>query len=598
MSYKTELIIADIVKDIDKNKYVMPAIQREFVWNSERIETLFDSLMQGYPIGGFLFWEISKEKLQDYNFYKFLTNYHELNSRHNEKANLNGSEGVISVLDGQQRLTALYIGLKGSYATKIPGKHKTNINAYPVKKLYLNIVTKRKKDNKNDEIDNESNDTNLNKYNFKFLEPNKIENNEDEYWFEVGQILNMECGEYAVFVTDNISFNEKIQYNQEQAKYAMLTLAKLWDIIHKVGYITHYNEKSEDLDKVLNIFIRVNNGGLELTYSDLLLSIASAQWGKEFNAREEITSFVDEINAIGFAVNKDFILKSSLVLSDSSDIAFKINNFTIDKTSKIRDDWDTIKKAIKQAVVLVNSFGYTKDNFKTNNALIPIAYYLKKIGLPDNFIETDKQIENRKQIKQWLIRSLLKKTFSGQPDNVIKPIRDIIKTNETNDFPYDKIVERFKGTNKTIIFAEDDIDAFLAKLEYGKPETTNVLMLLYESFDYRDIFHIDHIYPKSKFTKRFLQNKGIAEESIKDYTDSVNNICNLQILRATPNIEKSDKDFDIWFNEHNTTERSQKEYREKHYLPEMEYSYSNFLQFIEKRREILKSKLMEILNVK
>lgn len=241
---------------------------------------------------------------------------------------------------------------------------------------------------------------------------------------------------------------------------------------------------------------------------------------------------------------------------------------------------------------------FTKDNFKTNNALIPIAYYLKKLGLQDNFIETDKQIENRKQIKQWLIRSLLKKTFSGQPDNVIKPIRDIIKTNETNDFPYDKIVERFKGTNKTIIFAEDDIDAFLEKLEYGKPETTNVLMLLYEGFDYRDIFHIDHIYPKSKFTKRSLQNKGIQEELINDYINSVNNICNLQILRATPNIEKSDKDFDIWFNEHNTTERSQKEYREKHYLPEMEYSYSNFLQFIEKRREILKSKLMEILNVK
>ena len=123
-------------------------------------------------------------------------------------------------------------------------------------------------------------------------------------------------------------------------------------------------------------------------------------------------------------------------------------------------------------------------------------------------------------------------------------------------------------------------------------------MLLYDWLSFRDIYHIDHIYPKSKFTKRFLQNKGIPEESINDYMDSVNNICNLQILKAIPNMEKSDKDFDIWFNEHNTTERSRKGYREENYLPEIEYSYSNFLQFIEKRREILKAKLMEILNVK
>lgn len=55
MAYETPLTIAEIVNDISANKYVLPSIQREFVWGTPQIERLFDSIMQGYPIGTFLF---------------------------------------------------------------------------------------------------------------------------------------------------------------------------------------------------------------------------------------------------------------------------------------------------------------------------------------------------------------------------------------------------------------------------------------------------------------------------------------------------------------------------------------------------------------
>ena len=51
MAYETPLTIAEIVNDISANKYVLPSIQREFVWGTPQIERLFDSIMQGYPIG-------------------------------------------------------------------------------------------------------------------------------------------------------------------------------------------------------------------------------------------------------------------------------------------------------------------------------------------------------------------------------------------------------------------------------------------------------------------------------------------------------------------------------------------------------------------
>lgn len=88
MAYETPLTIAEVMKDISENKYVLPSIRREYVWDTIQIEILFDSLMRDYPIRAFLFWEISKDKLGDYDFYEFLKNYHERNSVHNKKLKL------------------------------------------------------------------------------------------------------------------------------------------------------------------------------------------------------------------------------------------------------------------------------------------------------------------------------------------------------------------------------------------------------------------------------------------------------------------------------------------------------------------------------
>ena len=583
MAYETPLTIAEVMRDISKNKYVLPSIQREYVWDTTQIETLFDSLMQDYPIGAFLFWEISKDKLGDYDFYEFLKNYHEKTSLHNKKADLKGADGVTAVLDGQQRLTSIYIGLKGSYAYRLKYKQKKNDNAYPVRKLYLNLISSAKDSS--------------NKYDFQFLICNDVKNSEGEYWFEVGKILDMQdLGDVATYVTDNISYSEDYQYSREQAKFSTNTLSQLHKIIHTSLTLSYYKEKSSELDKVLNIFIRVNSGGTALTYSDLLLSIASAQW-QTYDAREEITEFVDDVNSIGggFRINKDFVLKTGLVLTDFSDIAFKVDNFNKPNMMKIEANWDNIKKAIKQSVNLVSSFGYTGETLSSNNALIPIAYYLLKIGMPDNFVDSSTTKENRAKIKKWLIRALLKKAFSGQPDNVIRPIREILKNNGNSDFPINEIIDKFKGTNKSIQFTEDDIDEYLLKLKYGARETLSTLMLLYPSLDFSNRFHEDHMYPKSKFKKSYLRKMGVSEEQLDEYINSVNDISNLQLLAAQLNEEKLNADFDKWFTDQYKTVNDRIQYRTINYLPDIEYSYTNFLTVMDQRRKLLKAELLKIL---
>ena len=331
---------------------------------------------------------------------------------------------------------------------------------------YLNIVGPAKND--------------TDKYEFSFLTEGEAENDNEHYWFAVGNILNMpELGDVMRYLMSNIVYS----YSKEQAEFANNALGALYKAVHEQRSISYYKVKNEQLDTVLQIFIRVNSGGTILSYSDLLLSIASAQW-KELDARKEITDFVDEINSIGygFNVNKDFVLKASLVLSDFRDIAFKVDNFNKTNMLKIEQNWQTIIKSVALAFQLVASFGFSRENLTSNNAVIPIAYYLMTIGNPPSFVTSTSTTSNRIKIKKWLSLALLKKAFSGQPDSILRPIREIIKKNGKNDFPIDEIVDELRGGNKTLIFTDDDIENLLDR-KYGQPDTRTILMFLYPSLD-------------------------------------------------------------------------------------------------------------------
>ncbi len=581
MSYETALKIVDVVENIHRKKYLLPAIQREFVWNTYQIERLFDSLMRDYPISSFLFWVVEKENVKDYRFYEFLRNYHERDKRHNPKADINGEEGITAVLDGQQRLTAIYIALKGTYAYKLPRKRWDNDQAYPERKLYLNLVAK-------------SEDPEF-EFFFRFLTEDEAKyKNKNNYWFPISEILNLkEPGDVSEYLSEYV-FDE---YSKEARKFANKTLFKLHNIIHITPSISYYQEKSQSLDKVLNIFIRINSGGAILSYSDLLLSIATAQW-EEKDAREEIIKFVDEINSIGsgFNFNKDFVLKACLVISDFSDIAFKVDNFNKANMLKIEQNWEEITKYIRIAVKLIDSFGYNRETLTSNNAVIPIAYYLYKIKSSDNYHLSSSNLNDKETIRKWLTLSLIKRVFSGQSDNVLRTIRKIITEERHSLFPLQLIIDRFKGTNKSLIFSNEDIEN-LTFYKYGQSFTFSVLSLLYSQLDYSNQFHIDHIFPKSLFTRHKLRKKGIKDEDIDIYIDRVNYLGNLQLLEAIPNIEKKDIEFKIWLNKVFNEPGKQKDYKEKHYIPNVNLDFNNFIEFFQEREKLLIEKFKEILIV-
>lgn len=144
MSYKAQTII-ETIKGINQI-YYLPSIQRKFVWDVHQIENLFDSLMQNYPIGTFLFWSIEKGQnpshIDEYTFYEFISNYNEKNALEFMQTKVEKpscKDRLTAVLDGQQRLSSLYCALRGSYAFKTSKRLSPN-DPYPKRELHLNLL--------------------------------------------------------------------------------------------------------------------------------------------------------------------------------------------------------------------------------------------------------------------------------------------------------------------------------------------------------------------------------------------------------------------------------------------------------------------------
>ncbi len=575
MSFRDPITVEEALDKIQRNKYLLPAIQREFVWKSWQIEKLFDSLMNGYPIGSFLFWEITSTK--DFKFYEFIKKYDQRETNHNQKIPLIDGDEIIAVLDGQQRLTALYIGLLGTYTEKLPYHRWDSPKAFPEKYLCLNLLDK----------DDEDIEEETSKYELKFCTKSEIENRDNKkLWFKLNDILKYKTEGEILLEPLEILEN----CSNEIKKEAYKKLMQLFKIVNRDKIINYYLEKENNLDKVLNIFIRMNSMGTKLNNSDLLLSIATDQW-KNKDAREEINKLVDELNKEGFAIDKDFILKAALYLTkEIKNIRFKVDNFKKENMDLIEENWDNISDSLKLSLNLLKSFGYNKDNLSANTPILPISLYILEKNIDYKIVNHSSFSEDRKLIKEWIIKSTLKGIFSGR--DISANVREVVLKNELNNFPLDKIKEELKKIpGKSINFNEEEIDN-LSWNEYGDNTTFSVLQLLYPNLDYRNNFHIDHIYPKSKFNEKYLKKQNI---DVNDLCNP-NYLANLQLLEGSQNLEKSNKEFKDWLEEQDFSKEERKDYFKKNYIPEnIELTFRNYNEFFEEREKLLLKQLKKIL---
>ncbi len=555
--------IKDVVDELNV-RYFLPDIQCEYMWlkkaDEKKIEQLFDSILRGYPIGSFLFWKLQKEDIaksdeQDsdklnFQLYKFIENYDE-RKPHNEKMRIEQitRDDLSIVLDGQQRLTSLYIGLKGTRTLKKKNAKINNPNAYEEKRLYLNLKYQPNMDNPEDN------------YQFEFYAKAPA-NDENHFWFKVGDILELESGVL------NYASEHRLEKNE------LGLLEKLKDAFHTKQLISFFEEKEKNLNKVLNIFIRVNSGGVKLSYSDLLMSILTASFSSDI--REKMNGLVDALKIKGFSnMEQDQVLKTCLLLI-GKDTTFELKNFNKNNIKKIEENWEKITESIYNAAKLLETFGYVKY-LGSAYILSSLAYFY--------FLNPKMDKNDKEQALKFVRNAQITSYFTSSTDTKLSIIAHSIKETRTFEAFNHNLAKHqtcpLKITNDAIegmVFFNNQAKVF------------PVLQILYPNLNYKTTtFHIDHIYPKSKFKKE-------NEKLDTDFYGNHSYLYNLQLLEGQENIAKKDKDPEVWLKEEYRNEQAIEEYKKRNYIdPKLKLEWENIKEFREKREEAIMTKLKEVL---
>lgn len=577
--FQSPITIAQAIERIHRNEYLLPAFQRDFVWSAEQIEKLFDSLMKGYPISSMLFWKVKGGTKTDFRFYKFLSAFIQYHRICNDPIPTDNINDFYAILDGQQRLTSLYIGLCGSYAYKDYRKRwDYSESNFPTRHLYLNIFRKYTQEESDREFIFSFVDKNISKEKDLFIDKSS------EKWFRVGKIL-------ALHQDYNYGIDEFAEDNNIDKESKRL-LRLLDNVIHTKLNINFYEEDEQKPDKAVNIFIRINSGGTALSFSDILMSIAIANC-KQMDAKTEIKNLVEHIRSKGFNISHDFILKSFLYLYHK-DVRSLITSFNLSFIELVENNWTRIRDAVSNLFDLLRSFGLTDFTMTSYNAAMPILYYLYHKDIYQDFYKKMGNREDCEIIKKWLFSILLRRAFGASADSVLAQSRRAYTTDITGCY-IKETVTLFPAAeiNSEIKKLSDVGDDFIEDLLYSQKDSRYsfpILAMLYPNLDYRNNnFHQDHLHPASAYND--LEEKDKEKYGWQVY----NSILNLQMLDANENESKNAKPLDKWVSEQ-TRNKDMQKFMEDHLIPDTDLSLSNFSDFVEKRKTILVQRIKKMIN--
>ncbi|OYD42849.1 DUF262 domain-containing protein [Sphingobacterium cellulitidis] len=598
MSYQNTSI-KQIVTDIEHNKAYLPAIQRRFVWPRWKIEKLFDSIMRNYPIGSFLFWTLKKEKAKDYVFYEFLKNYDE---RHPYNKRKNGHflyEEITGVLDGQQRLSSIYLGLQGTHITKLKNFKRKSSHAYPETKLYLNLLHLPYVENDQQELifNREFN------FEFRFLTDSDAEkaytdDKQTAFWFWVGDIIGWkddpEIDEQYDILLARCTDEQQIELFKAQKRIIKKGLRDLHKRLND-PVINYFNIKNDDLEDILEIFIRVNSGGMILSKTDLLFSTIVATWE---DGRDVIEKFLQHLNQMGegYNFNNDFLMRACLVLSDLP-VLFKVNSFKSENVQMIKDRWSAIVDALNHTVNLLIDFGFTKETLASHNAIIIVAYFILKGGN----ITDPTSVEN---IRKYLLYAHLKNIYGGQGDQIISALRNIVSDKESfklqhTIFPLQEMLGTRLAANKSLKIDREDINDFMNyKLGHN---SFYILSLLYPNNRYSEVYyHQDHIHPHAGFNAHNFSELSLTAEEAQEWLKLKDSVPNLQLLEGKRNTSKNDKSLSNWIHGKDSAGALNVpdivKYCVDNYIDSsIGFEFKDFIRFYELRKQNLINRLEQIL---
>lgn len=585
------LTIKELIDNLESGKLILPALQRDYVWPTEKICDLFDSIIRDYPIGTFLFWEVSSETASTYVFNDFMKDYRELNGGIHRGPMVNASRrsDYFAVLDGQQRITSIYLGIKGKYSTHIKRRSWDQPSSFIDTYLCIDIFHKPNQEDSH--------------YHFAFVNEERINTLSEEgkeLWVKVGDMFDQKIKPYQyVFEIERKCGTMDVEVRTD----AIDILTSLQNAFFFPSSINYYSSRNQELSQVVDIFVRVNSGGVKLDAADLVLSVATGGTQNE-DIHVKLQNAIDRINTAandednGFQIDKGLILVAGLMFTGAKSLALsKKENYEPARIGAIMDKWDDIIDAIVLTVQFIERIGFQGRKLTSKNIILPVAYYFYINKIDERHL-TSTSLRARKDrvyIRQWILRAMITSLFSDGIIKTLVDLRNIIDSEKTvkEYYPLDSFLSRDVRPIKIAQEAFDDILCY----KYGDGRVMPILLELSRDTSYKN-YHVDHIWPKAKLLSvrtlnELIPSKTQAEKT--EYKDKCHYLANLQLLEPLPNQEKGERFFEDWVNEIHPYKTDK--YYEDNCIPiDMDdYSFIRFLEFCKKRNGLLKERLKKAL---
>jgi uncharacterized protein with ParB-like and HNH nuclease domain len=487
-----------LLEQIDNNEIVLPAIQRDFIWSENQIEKLMDSIMRSYPIGIIFLWET----YEDIQYREFIKNFkinNDITYHYNSK-----HKRLKLVLDGQQRLQSLFVGIHGKYEDK---------------SLYFDILSG--KDTENFKEDKYSFDFFLPKdadrYNEKqiSLRMKQINNNDDLNNYEISffcrlkDLISMGAKERQSFERD---VGEKYKLSDDDKLRLSLNLT----ILHQTltidtnilrTTVLDENKPRESPDRktesdVLEAFVRINREGTPLSRSDLIFSMLKLNWGESATT---LPDFVDRINeGNSFELDSDFVIRCLFAVSNLGtrfdiDILRKKSNIKL-----IKKYFEKCCDSIKSTIDFVQNQCWIASSklIKSYYNLVPIVYYL--FNIPNYQVPNAEIVKVRKALYLFGFTSPFSRYAESRLSKFIREDLKPLSDKQDNKFPLDKCYEK--------LFTWENVTEYDSNLLQKNPSLALHLVQRLSGINVhyeKNTPQIDHIFPKSVLKKEGYKDNEI-----------------------------------------------------------------------------------------
>ena len=356
-----------LIYEIEEGHIKIPQFQRDFVWSIGKSVELMDSVIKGYPIGTFIFWKTTEQL-------RSVRNLGNIDLPEPEKGDI-----VNYVLDGQQRLTSLFVCFKGAKVSRENGNKKDDFS-----KIYIDLDA-----GEDEQI--------------------VITDTSKKAQMTFISILDLLHGSLKTLFQYPQKYHEKLQEYKNQIMNYQYSVIQITDV---------------RTDVATEIFTRINVGGKSLTLFEIMVA-KTFDMGKNFDLSEKYDELVGELQKRDYETISNTVILQTVASIISGECSKKII-LKIDK-EKFIDTWDTATDAIKAAV------GYLHDVYQIPvskllpypSLIVPFAYFFAKTTTYNGRRPT---VNQKKYLRDFFWRcSLGERYTSGLESKLAQDIKRIDK---------------------------------------------------------------------------------------------------------------------------------------------------------------------------